>query len=163
MRHRFRVQRTSGQYRFLITALKAVTIEDGKEKPLDDFFATHGAVWRDGRSFELILTEKNVNRPNHRAVARLKPMMEPGWHYGTFEPMYFFSDQGRVPDKLWRQIHEHTADELTHATIRREGDDIFLVITADNVVVEWTISLAGRKYHSQEDDGYAGQHANCRR
>lgn len=153
----FAYDAASGAYRFDIDIYKDVSIVEGKEqprmRPKREVSIFTGEVYYD-------LTYKTDIPPAKRvAYVRPEKHMQPGIDYVTFEPHYYFTENGTSVDEHVLLLHDNFTNEKLHGEVIQEGDVIKVIQTARDIQVTnemwFDLTQGGNlvKYESSETNG----------
>ncbi len=127
----------SGNRRYGITITKDVTIAGEREAPRLPLQSRAG-IFRKGAYYRLIypLAQENALRV---AYVQSKKFMDPGYSYGTFEAMYFFTNGGTPFDKYWDMYRKNAKHAELSGTIKLAGSRVILTLNRVRVSAKYSL------------------------
>jgi hypothetical protein len=129
----------NGNYRYGIDINKSVSISDGVEAPRLRLERRSG-IHNNGVFSELVyLTD--VDSAARRAHIYNEKPMEAGFHYGAFEPLYFFSLMGSWPDQYFEWVSKNFDNEKLSGSVVKDGNIVTFAEKAEGITIKRLMDL----------------------
>jgi hypothetical protein len=146
-----------GSYRYDMDLYKHVAIVEGVEQPRLRPTRSIG-IYHNGVVSQLDYVTDN---PRAARIARISKgrLWEGGFHYGSFDPLWFYTYSGTWLDEYLMRRVEVFDKEHANGSVSREGDHITLINEFGGVSIVQVMDLArgGNRVHylcSETDQGF---------
>jgi hypothetical protein len=127
-------------YRYSITKIRDVSFNKDSEEPRLLLRTKAGLSNKDGY-YELQFNAEKTASSRTGFLDR-KPSVDTGWHYMSFDPVFFYTHDGTAHDRDLQILIDNFAHEALHGWVKRNGDSIAVRQTIDDDSVERVFSLA---------------------
>lgn len=144
-----------GNYRYDLEITKSVALTDGKEMPRMRLERRAG-IHKDALYYELSYPTDKDNAARRAHITKKKPMRV-GFHYGTFEPLFYFSQLGSWPDEYLEWISNNLEDGKLVGRVTRKDNLVTFTEKLGGISITRTMDLNSGgnciEYSVSENDG----------
>lgn len=129
----------AASYRYNITKIRDVSVNKDGEEPRLSLRSKAGLSNADGY-YELEFNARKTSSSRTGFLDR-KASVEAGWHYMSFDPVFYYTHQGIAHDRELQVLIDNFTHEAAHGWVKRNGDSIAVRQTIGDNSFEREFSL----------------------